>query len=95
MKAYAPYFYNFILPLKKCNFFENLPFACSEPKKLELSIKHEKCSYMSYKQGKKITQPVSNFKLWKNPTENDKFSHKTAFLHISAKSVIFSRFFYS
>jgi hypothetical protein len=55
---------------KNCNFFENLPFACSEPRKLELSIKHEKCSYISYKQGKKITQPVSKCKLWKNPTEN-------------------------
>ena len=60
---------------------------------LELTIKHEKCSYISYKQGKKVTQPVYECKLWKNPTENYNFSHKTAFLHISAKSVIFSRFF--
>jgi hypothetical protein len=27
---------------------------------------------------KKITKPVSKCKLWKNPTENDNFSHKTA-----------------
>ncbi len=76
-----------------CNFFENIPFAISEPKMLELTIKHEKCSYISSKQGKKFPQPVFKCKLWKNPTENDNFSHKTAFLQISAKSVIFSRFF--
>ncbi len=93
MKAYTPYFSKFTLPKKNCNLLENLPFACSEPKKLELTIKHEKCSYISYKQGKKITEPVSKCKLWKNPTENDNFSHKTAFWHINAKSVIFGRFF--
>ncbi len=62
---------------------------------LELTVKHEKCSYISYKQGKKVTQPVSKCKLWKNPTENDNFSHKTAFLAytVGAKSVIFSKFF--
>jgi hypothetical protein len=61
---------------------------------LELTIKHEKCSFISYKQGEKVTQPVSKCKLWKNPTENDNFSHKTRFFwHLSAKSVIFSRFF--
>ncbi len=49
---------------------------------LELTVKHENCSYISYKQGKKVTQPVSKCKLWKNPTENDNFSHKTAFFGI-------------
>jgi hypothetical protein len=49
---------------------------------LELTIKHEKCSYTSYKQGKKVTQPVSECKLWKSPTENDNFSQKTAFFGI-------------
>ncbi len=63
---------------------------------LELTIKHEKCSQVSYKQGKKITQPVSKCKLQKNPTENDNFSHKTATLQLSGKKPTFSAsFFYS
>ncbi len=77
-----------------CNFFENLPFACSEPKKLELSIKHEKCSYISYKQRKKITQPVSKCKLWKNPTVNDNFSHKTTFFALKFKKCHFQKVFF-
>ncbi len=56
---------------------------------LELTIKHDKCSYISYKQGKKVTQPVSECKLWKNPTENDNFSHKTAFFVYKCKKCNF------
>ncbi len=56
---------------------------------LELTIKHEKCSYISYKQGKKFTQPVSEYKLWKNPTENDNFSHKNAFFANKCKKYNF------
>ncbi len=51
------------------------------------------CSQVFKKQGKIITQPVSKCTLQKNPTENYNFSHKTAFLHIGTKSVIFNGFF--
>ncbi len=43
----------------------------------------------TYKQGKKFTQPVSKCKMWKNPTENNNFSHKTAFLANKCKKCNF------
>jgi hypothetical protein len=42
--------------------------------------------------GKKFTQQVSKCKLYKNPIENDNFSHKTSFFAYECKSVIFSGF---
>ncbi len=89
-EAYAPSLL-FLPFLKKCH--KNLLFAVSEPKMSELTIKHEKCFQVSYKQGNKITHPLPKCKLQKNCTEYNNFLHKATFLHLIAKRCYFQWFF--
>jgi hypothetical protein len=58
IEAYTPSLLS--LPnLQKLLVFRKFTFCYSEQKMLELTIKHEKCSQVSYEQGEKIRQQVS------------------------------------